>query len=300
MHENHSQTKKAVALSVFAFSLFSISDAMRKYIAIEYEIVDILFWQAVWGILIIFLISPFVGGKSAFFNVKTIKWQLLHGFFMMMNTTLSLIAISRIPLVDAYTIFFLIPFVVSLMGVLFFKEVIGKFRLFSISCGFIGAFIAFRPGFESISPAYLYAITCVFTFSSASIIARYIGRESGALSYAFWPFLYLVAAITIYKGGKIPLDFPSYFFALAFVMGSIYGSAIIIISYAYTLAPVAVVAPYQYTQIIFALGFGYFLFGNVPDFFKIIGASIIVGAGIMLYARERINEKRNSKIIEPL
>jgi len=300
MHENHSQTKKAVALSVFAFSLFSISDAMRKYVAIEYEIVDILFWQAVWGILIIFLISPFVGGKNAFFNVKTIKWQLLHGFFMMMNTTLSLIAISHIPIVDAYTIFFLIPFVVSLMGALFFKEVIGKFRLFSILCGFIGAFTAFRPGFESISPSYLYAITCVFTFSSASIIARYIGRDSGVLSYAFWPFLYLVVAITIYKGGVIPLDFPSDFFALAFVMGAFYGAAVIIISYAYTLAPVAVVAPYQYTQIIFALGFGYFLFGNIPDFFKIVGASIIVGAGIMLYARERINEKRNSKIIEPL
>ncbi len=298
MHKNESQTKRAVGLSVLAFSLFSISDAMRKYMTHDYEIVDILFWQAVCGILLILIISWFMGGSKSFFNIKTIKWQLVHGFFMMLNTTLSLIAISRIPIVDAYTIFFLIPFVVSLMGALFFKEVIGKFRLFSISCGFIGAFIAFRPGFESISPSYIYAITCVFTFSSASIIARYIGRESGALSYAFWPFLYLIVAITIYKGGDLSFDFPIDFFVFVLIMGAAYGAAAIIISYAYTLAPVAVVAPYQYIQIIFALGFGYFLFGNVPDFLKVVGASIIVGAGMMLYARERINEKR--KIKEPI
>ncbi len=291
--ENH--IMKAVMLSILAFAAFSISDGLRKLMALSYDLPDILFWQAVCGLALVLIVAPFVGGRRALFNAKTMKWQCVRGIVIALNTSFSIMAISRIPIVDAYTIFFLTPFAVTLMGAVVFKEVIGKFRILSIFCGFFGAFVAFRPGFAELNPAYLYALVCVFTFSSSSILARHIGNASGLLSFALWPFLCLIAGGLIYKGGVMPVSYPLSFWCYMVVIGAAYAIAMVLISYSFTLAPASVLAPYQYTQIIFALGFGYFLFGDVPDIPKIIGASIIVGSGIFLFTRERMQEKRKRK-----
>ena len=289
-HEDH--TGKAIMLSIMAFACFSISDGLRKYMALGFDVPDILLWQAIFGIVIILMATPFQGGVSRLFNAQTIKLQFLRGVLIATNTSFSLMAISRIPIVDAYTIFFLTPFFVTLMGAVFFKETIGKFRILSILCGFFGAFVAFRPGFQELNPAYLYAFVCVFTFSSSSILARFIGRSHGLLPFAFWPFACLIIGLLVYQGGQVAFDFPVRFYAYMAIMGAAYGAAMLMIAYSFTLAPASVLAPYQYVQIIFALGFGYFLFGHVPDGFKILGSSIIVGAGIFLFARERRLEKK--------
>ena len=290
---NKSDISKAIFLSVFAMACFSLSDILRKFVSQNYDILDILFWQGVFGFSVVLIVAPFMGGVKSLLNKETMKWHILRGVLIALNTFLSLMAISRVPLLDAYTIFFLSPFVVSLMGVVFLKEAIGRFRLMSILAGFVGAFIAFRPGFEAINFAYIYAFICVFTFSSASILARYIGRANGLLPFVFWPFLILISGILVYQGGTIRFDFPAPFFVYAMFMGTAYGVALIALVLSYTFAPASLVAPYQYIQIIFAVLFGYFLFGDVPDIFKIIGASVIVGAGIVLFVRERMNDPKS-------
>lgn len=292
------KTNIAIFVTLLAFSAFSISDGLRKLLSQDYAVIDILFWQAACGLGFVCIAVPFMGGVKSLFNVKTLKWQLLRGCFFALNTTCSLHAISRIPMMDAYTIFFITPFVVSITAVIIFKETIGKYRAFSIICGFVGAFVAFRPGFEALNPAYFYAFACVFLFSFASIIARYIGRDNGLLSFAFWPFLCLIGGIMIYKGGDIPPLHNMEFLGYVAVIGVVYGSALILISYGYTLAAVAVVAPYQYVQIIFALGIDYFIWASVPDFYKIVGSSIIVGAGIFLFVREGMNKKNDGSVVE--
>ncbi len=278
---------KGVIFAVCAFAAFSVSDAVRKMIALDYDILDILLWQALSGMLMLCLICPFFGGLGALLYIKNIGLHLVRGGLIALNTTFSISAISRIPIVDAYTIFFLTPFMVSLMGVILFKEKIGPYRLFSILCGFLGAFIAFRPGFNEINPAYILALVCVFTFSTSSVLVRFFRHEKTALSFAFWPFLVLITGIFIYKQASIPLITDMTFLGYSAVAGGAYGFALLAIAYSYTLGPASVIAPYQYTQIIFALGFGYILFGDVPDIYKIAGASLIIGSGIALFARER-------------
>jgi len=293
--QTEEQTGKAIALSIFAFACFSISDGLRKYMSQSYEITDILLWQGICGGMLIVALTPFMGGLKQLVNARTVKWQFFRGVLIATNTSFSLMAISKIPIVDAYTIFFLVPFVVTIMGALLFKEEIGKFRILSICLGFLGAFIAYRPGFVDLQQEHLYAFVCVFTFSSSSVLARYIGRVHGLLSFAFWPFVCLVTGLLIYSGGHITYDFPISFYLMMTFMGAAYGAAMLTIAYSFTLAQAAVLAPYQYVQIIFALGFGYFLFGDIPDLFKMVGASIIIGSGIFLFARERAHMKRTKE-----
>lgn len=290
--QNPTDHLRAIIFTLFAFAAFAVSDGVRKIVAQDYPIIDILFWQAVCGLIFLCVVMPFVGGFRGIIDPKNMKLQALRGVLIAMNTTCSLFAVSVVPLMDAYTIFFLTPFVTCVMAAILFRENIGVYRLMSIGIGFIGGLIAFRPGFETLNYAHAAALACVFIFSASNMCARKIGPTKNLASFAFWPFVMLFLAILIYQGGAIHFIYDVSFFGWMVVIGLAYGFASLTIAYAFTLAPAPVVAPYQYIQLVFALGFGYFIFGYVPDIYKITGALVIVGAGLILFARERFRKKR--------
>ncbi len=196
---------KAILITIISFAGFSISDVLRKIMSQNYDIIDILFWQAVMGMGILFILTPFLGGVKSLIDIQNIKWHFVRGVFIAVNTASALFVLSSIPIIDAYTIFFLTPFVISILGIIFFKEIINKHRMVTIIIGFIGVVIAFRPGFIAINPAYFYALLCVMAFSIAAILSRYIGHSNGLLCFAFWPFICLIIGILIYKNGQISL-----------------------------------------------------------------------------------------------
>ncbi len=294
MPEQHKGHEKAIGLVIFAFAAFAVSDGVRKIVVQDYPIIDILFWQAVCGLIVLLILTPFIGGVRALIDRENMKYQAGRGVLIAMNTVCSLLAISAVPIMDAYTIFFLTPFVTCAMGAIIFREHIGVFRLMSIAAGFIGALVAFRPGFEALHPAYGYALACVFIFSASNMVARKIGKTQHLAAFAFWPFVILAVALLIYTGGVLPPIYDLTFFLWVGLAGIVYGLASLTVAYAFTLAPAPVIAPYQYVQIVFALGFGYFVFGNMPDAYKVTGAFIIIGAGLVLFARERVLKKKTA------
>ncbi|MGH1376065.1 MAG: DMT family transporter [Alphaproteobacteria bacterium] len=296
MDDEHNSVGRAIFLALCAFAAFSVSDTARKFVSLKHEISDILFWQAVVGMIMILCFLPFLGGVKALINHGNIKLHIVRGVLVALNTFFSLTAISQVPIMDAYTIFFLTPFVISILGYFLLKEKIGTYRFLSILCGFIGAFIAFKPGFNDINPAYIFAFICVFTFSSSSILVRLFKVKASALSFAFWPFLCLIVGLVFYTGGVIKPISDIHSIMLIVVIGCSYGFALIAMAYSYTMAPAAVISPYQYVQIIFAILFGYVFFGDVPDGAKILGAGIIISAGVFLFARERLAKKRDAVV----
>lgn len=289
--------EKGVITALLAMFFFSMSDGTRKMIAVHGIPVDhTLFWQGIFALIALILVSPFMsGGLKAVFTRQKLGWHMARAVLIALNTTFSIIAVSNIPMMDAYTIFFLTPFVTTILGMLIFKERFGISRWAAIFCGFLGAFVAFRPGFAELHWAYGFACACVFTFAFSSIIARYIGTGNGVMGFGIWPLFLLLSGLTIYHGGGIPPLHDSYFLTLCAIGGTCYGLALVLISLAYTLAPTSVIAPYQYVQIIFALGFGYLVFHDYPDAFKIVGAGIIIGSGIFLFIRERIVKAKQQK-----
>ncbi len=293
MRDQDTQIGKAIFLAILAFAAFSTSDGVRKIIAdMRYDILDIVFWQAVCGMIVLLCVAPFFGGFNSLLGKGAMKWHMIRGVFFAVNTTLSIAAVSKISITDAYGIFFLSPFVISLMGLIFLKESIGFYRFLSILGGFSGAIIAFRPGFEVLSLAHLFALGCVFTYGFASIIARHTGSKYGLTAFGFWPFLFLIIGIPIIQGGHITFVPDTEFWVWIVVAALAYSIAMITISYSYTLAPTASVAPYQYVSIIFAVAMDYLIWNDLPDTMKKIGIFIIVVSGILLFTREMIQKRR--------
>lgn len=122
MHLGKIHSEKAIFITICAFAGFSISDALRKIMSQDYEIIDILFWQAVCGMGVLLILTQFMGGVKSLIDVSNIKLHFVRGVLIALNTTSSLIVLSRIPIVDAYTIFFLTPFVMSILAVSLFDN----------------------------------------------------------------------------------------------------------------------------------------------------------------------------------
>ena len=287
VHLSKTHSEKAIFITIFAFAGFSISDVLRKIMSQDYEIIDILFWQAVCGMGVLLILAPFMGGVKSLIDLPNIKWHFVRGVLFALNTASALTALSLVPIVDAYTIFFLAPFVISILGMIFFKEAIRKHRMITIIVGFIGVLIAFRPGFIEINPAYFYALASVFLFSIAVILSRYIGHANGVLAFAFWPFLCLIVGIIIYKGGNIQLVYDGDFYIYMMVIGLVYSLGMLGLAYSYNIAHAAVLAPCQYVQILFGIAFDYLIWASLPDIYKIIGMVMVIGAGIYLFAIEK-------------
>ncbi|MCB9977019.1 MAG: DMT family transporter [Rhodospirillales bacterium] len=286
MFKGWNDTEKAIALSMVAFAAFSVSDALRKYTSVDYPVVAILFWQAAFGLIILLAAAPYFGGSKALFTRKNLEWHLLRGLLMAVNTSMSLTALSMVPIMDAYTIFFLTPFITTLMSIFFFREQVGRYRMAAILSGFLGGIVAYRPGFEAMHPAYGLALACCFTFGLSNLVARRIGGMGNALPFAFWPFVLVLIGTCWWMGGTVPL-YDQRFMLLCLVIGFCYGLAAMCVAYSYTLAPTSVVAPYQYVQMLFGLVLGYLIFGNLPDGYKIAGGLIITASGLFLFWRER-------------
>lgn len=292
MNPNQENYGRGITFSMLAFLFFSFSDATRKYISVDYPVSDILFWQAIFGLLALICLIPFFGGVGSIFEWRHLSWNVLRGILMAVNTCMSIYAISNVPIMDAYTIFFLTPFITTIISALVFQERVGKYRITAILCGFLGALVAFRPGFEQLEISHILALMCCFTFAFSNIIARRIGRQNNKLVYGFWPFLILIIAFIFVFQGIAPVH-DLRFFLFCIWIGLCYAMAAVLIAYSFTLAPASVVAPYQYVQLISALVLGYFIFGDFPDFFKIVGVLIIIASGLFLFARERWNRKKN-------
>lgn len=287
---NTQDIPKAIGLSLLAFTAFSFSDALRKFQAIDYAVTDILFWQAVFGMALMLVFSPFLGGVKSLWRSQNQKWHMARGSMMALNTCLSLTVLSVLPMVDAYTIFFLTPFITCLLFIVLFGEKIGLYRWLSILGGFAGVIIAFRPGFETLSFSHLLALSCCFTFAFSNIFARYAGRGSALISFGFWPFFFVASGIFILTKGQV--EYHNVQFLLAcLAIGFFYGSALIAIAYSFTVADASIISPFQYIQLIFALGFGYFLFGDVPDSLKITGALVTTASGIFFFYRQKSSQE---------
>lgn len=294
-HNNQNGYGKAIAISIFAYAAFTVSDATRKYTAIDYKVTEILFWQAIFGMTLLILFSKYLGGVSSLVRSKHRKWHVLRGVLMALNTSSSLMAVSQVPLMDAYTIFFLTPFVTTIIFAIFLKEKIGIYSISAIVGGFLGGLIAFRPGFEVLHPAYLYAVGCLFFFSFANLVVRYgnVGASNSLISLGFWPLLFVAIWTLIYNGGAVSYHNVGFLF-LCFVIGLSYTIALVAIAVSFTMAPASEIAPYQYTQFIFALVMGYILFGAWPDAYKMLGGCIIMGSGGFLFYRQRVKARRIS------
>ncbi len=280
-----------VALMATAVLFFAGADTVAKFLAGNYHpiqvagmrqtglLVGVLFWLALRGTADLYTRKPGL--------------QIFRGLCAGLSASLFVFSLRFIPLADATTIAFVAPFFVTILGAVVLKERIGIRRWGAIIVGFSGTLVVMRPGFESFHPAYLLVMCAAFLFAVRQVISRSLAATETTLATVAF-----TAGVSVAFLGLLQPFFWTPIAAEHIILFVAYGALAAMGEYlvikALEIALAVVVAPLQYTMILWTSFFGYSVFGHVPDGFTIFGSIIIIASGGFTLWREYQTTKRRN------
>lgn len=297
-------TMQGMALMAFAMTILPGMDAIAKYMA-TFEGMSpgqVTFYRFFFQLVCTLPLLLTVGGKDAF-RAKRPWMNLLRGILHGAASLLFFVAVKYMPLADVFAIYFVEPFMLTAMSAIFLGERVGWRRWLAIAVGFGGALIVIQPSFAVFGWTALLPVACAFVYTLYLFLNRAIGEGDSPLTMqsisGFGGMLFMGAALmagNAVGAENFELSLPQSAFAmcLLLVLGSLSGYAHLLVVRAFRMAPLSLLAPFQYFEIISATILGYALFGDFPNIWKWVGIAIIVGSGLFIIWRERVSAVRQA------
>jgi drug/metabolite transporter (DMT)-like permease len=278
-----------VALAALTFAVFSAIDAMVKWMTLRYPVVQVTFYTSVFALVPVAAVIAATGGLAGL-KPRRPGLVVLRAVLLALDTVLIYYAFNRLPLADAYAMVFTTPLLVTALSVPLLGEKVGWRRWSAVAVGFAGVLIILRPGFAGLDPGHFAALGSALLFALALIVLRRVGSEesSGALLLALMLALIAVTgpALPFVHRPLAPADLG--IFAAA---GMVIGVSHLLLILALRTAPAASVAPFQYTQIIWAVIYGLAIFGDRPDAFTLAGSLVVIASGLYVFFRETVRRR---------
>ncbi len=287
----------AMVLMASCMAVLPVMDAIAKYMTTVQEMSpgQVTFYRFFFQLActLPFLFLPGAAGLK----VKRPWMNLLRGILHAAGSLMFFIAVTYMPLADVFAIYFVEPFMLTMMSAVFLGERVGWRRWLAIAIGFSGALIIIQPSWEIFGWTALLPVACAFLFTLYLFLNRAIGDGDSPLTMqmvsGLGGTLFMGAALAVGVGSGQPDFEPSLpgsalALVLLILLGSISGYIHLFVVRAFRLAPLSLLAPFQYFEIISATIFGYALFGDFPTPSKWLGIFIIVASGLFIIWRERI------------
>ena len=278
-------------LMAAAMAAFTVNDATTKAVSAEMNFGQIML---VRGLFAIVLIAALAKHQQALrpLRVLMMKAVMLRVAGEIGGTILLLAAIVNLPLANATAILQVLPLAITLGAALTFREPVGRRRWLAIAAGFIGVLIIVRPGVEGFNQYSLFALISVIFCVVRDLATRRIPAPIPSL------FITLLTAVTVTIAGAgilVPLGgwTPPSGRALALLA---FAAALLLVGYqciimALRTGDISAVAPFRYSALLWAMLFGYLVFGDRPDAMMVTGATIIVLSGLYAFHRERVRAR---------
>ena len=267
-------------LSVCAFS---IMDLIVKW-SDNYPLGQVIFFRGFFGIVLYYFVIP----KERIRDFYVTKRPLLHFsrcFFGLAALLSIFTALRNLPLATVVSISFAAPIFTTIFSIFFLSERVGYFRWLAVFIGFIGILIISEPGFSSLNVYYIFPVIFVLGMSYVAISIRQLSSTEPVWLIS----LFFSAAITI--AGLLTLPFgwimPSFYdLTLLSMIGFFGGVANLWLSQSYKFSEVSLVTPLKYLALVFAIVFGYLIWGEVPSGKTLIGAILVIASSIIIFRRE--------------
>jgi len=292
---NRSAALAGIALMLLAVWMFSFGDALGKYIVATYSVGQLLLLRAAASL---FLLSPAIWRQRA--ALRTIQrpgLQLVRVVLSTLEVAAFFIAAVYLPLADVITYYLAAPIFVTAASAIFLGEKVGWRRWSAIIVGFVGVMIALRPSTQAVTWPAMIALAGSASFAALMIITRSLrGTPDIVLTSAQFCGT-LVFGLVAAPFGWLTPSLPD--LGLFVLAGCISICAAMCVNRSLKLAPASVVVPYQYTMIIWAVIFGYIVFGDIPSTAMLIGAAVIIAAGLYIFLRERALTREEPVAVPP-
>ncbi|WP_210263017.1 DMT family transporter [Bradyrhizobium brasilense] len=280
--DDRSTRLSGVGLMLLAVFVFSCGDATGKFIVATYSVGQLLWLRACAALL---LLAPAIWRrKKDFAKLERPHLQFFRIVLSTSEVASFFLAAMYLPLADVVTYYLACPIFVTALSAIVLREEVGWRRWSAILVGFAGVLIALRPSTQSFSWPALVALCGSLSFAGLMLITRQLRRTPDIVMVSSqFVGTFLFSAVLAPIGWVTPTPRSLVLFAAA---GMISVCALLCVSRSLKLAPASAIVPYQYSQIFWAVIFGFVIFGDVPSPATLVGAVIIVAAGLYIFLRE--------------
>ncbi len=270
------------ALGMF---LFSAVDIQAKFLTATLDPIQIV-WSRQFGLFLGVVALLMLKGRTVL-HTRRPGLQIARGALAAGSATLFVVAVHYVPLADAVAVSFVAPFIVTVLGALVLGEPVGARRWAAVTVGFIGTLIVIRPGTGALHPAVLLVLVAATLFALRQIVSRAVAGSDRVATTVAFTALTATAILTLPLPfvWRWPTDGLEWTLLVSMAVLAAVGEILVIKSL--ELAQAVVVAPLQYTLLLWGTLWGFAVFGHLPDLWTWVGASIIVTSGVYTLSRER-------------
>lgn len=281
-HTTSGSSHKGRAILIMCAGVFAlvVNDAIAKGLVARFDPFQILLARSLIALPVVAGLVLWTGGATALRSAR-VRVHVLRAALAVAATYLFIRSLVDLSLAEATSIIFAAPIFVATLSMPLLKQRVGLHRGIAVVVGFVGVLIVLQPGAETLQTASLLALAAAAVNALVMMSARWIDHRDGFWTMTFYMTLFSGLACTFTLVG----DWPSVarsdvglFVGMA-VAGTL---GIALISHAFRVADAAVVAPFDYTALIWATALGWMFWGDVPGLVVYIGALVIIASGIYL------------------
>jgi drug/metabolite transporter (DMT)-like permease len=282
---------RSILAILFSVACFSVLNAISKTLTQHYPVVQVIWARYVFAF--VFMMALFLPRSGlALFRWHNVGSQVVRGLLLFFSSFLYFHGIVYLPLATAASISLTSPLIVTALSARFLGEPVGVRRWIAVCLGFIGAVIVVRPGHANFEWHSLLIVASTLCSAFYQLFSRRYGQaERPDASATMATIVGTVVALPM-----LPFEWQTPSFGWDWVLfvaiGICAGVGHYFLTIAYSQAPAATVAPFNYVQLIGAAILGYLVFDNIPDVWTWVGAAVIVCSGLYLGHAERLRYRR--------
>jgi drug/metabolite transporter (DMT)-like permease len=276
-----------------AVGSFAFLDTTAKYLGRQIDVLQVVWARYTFAFLLTLVVSNPLNRPGLLRTGRPI-FQVGRAALLLGSTFLNFFALKYLRLDQVLAIAFSTPFFVAALSGPVLGEWVGARRWAAIGVGFIGIVVVTRPGFGIVHPAAFLAVMAALSYAAYALSTRILARTDSNETTLFY---------SNFVGAALMLPVVPFFWTtpdlrqvvLMALAGALASLGHYMLIAAHRLAPASLLSPFIYSQLVWVIALGYAVFGDVPDAYTLIGASIVIASGLYVFHRERVRGPRAAK-----
>ena len=306
-----SRNTAGILFLIAGIAVFGVQDLILKLLSGTYPLHQAMVLRSLTAVPFLLILVQLNGGLATLIT-PGLRGMIGRGFVMFVAYTSYYLALAALPLATTVALYFAAPLFITLLSVVILHEKVGPLRWLAVGAGFVGVIIMVRPGSDLFDWAAPLAVLSGLAYGVSMVWARSMGITETAAALAFWGNAVFLFCALILSGIFGTGDFAGAghksiaFMTRGWVMptgtdtllmmacGVIAAAGLTLLTQAYRISQSNVVAPFEYTALIWGVLYGWVFWTDWPDTIGWIGISIIVGAGLFVIWLERLEASRRT------
>jgi drug/metabolite transporter (DMT)-like permease len=283
------EVRRGIVYMIVSVFIFALANAMAKWLVADYPITEVIFVRCLFALLPCSALVLTHGGVAAL-RTKRIKEHGLRACSQFAGMICIFTAFRMMPLADAVAIQFASPLFLTVLSIFLLGERVGIHRWSAVLVGFAGVLVMVRPGPGMFASGAIFALGNALISASVTVAMRRMSlTESSTTLVVYQGMFTLVLSLCLLPFGWVTPSWPG--FLLMGGVGILSGVGQFCWTQAFRFAPAAVAAPFSYMSMIWSLGLGFLLWGDVPTVALLSGGVVVAGSGLYILYRETVRRR---------